>query len=171
MTNQKKVEQIVESYGNDLAALKKAIKAVQSRKCLHLKKKGLPNYQAKLDEILREEQYLKEAIRLLDPKEKTTTEFTQEDVSKLDYDQTIKAIRSIQSKKTHTRWKTTVEGDNDEYRAACKIERMLLEHKEAVKPVEEAYIRKTELQAVIDTIESSGSVSQERIVEMLKGLL
>lgn len=171
MTNLKEIEKVAEAYGNDLAALKRAIKAVQSRKCLHLKKKGLPDYQAKLDEILREEQNLKEAIRLLDPKEKTTTEFTKEDIDKLDYDQTIKAIRSIQSKKTHTRWKTTVEGDNDEFRAACKIEQMLQEHRDSIKPVDEAYIRKTELQAIIDTIESSGSVSQERILEMLKELL
>lgn len=171
MTNLKEIEKVAEAYGNDLVALKKAIKAVQSRKCLHLKKKGLPNYQQKLDEILREEQTLKEAIRLLDPKEKTTTEFTQADVDKLDYDQTIKAIRSIQSKKTHTRWMTDEEGTSDEFKAACKIEKMLLEHKAAIKPVDEAYIRKSELQAVIDTIESSGSVSQDRILEMLKGLM
>ena len=171
MTNLKEIEKLAETYNNDLDALKRARRNVQSKKCLWLKKKGVSNYQEKLDELLREEQKLGEAIRLLDPKEKTVTTYEADDVAKLDYDQTIKAIRSIQSKKTHTAWLTTEFGDNDEYRAACKIEKMLLEHKAQIKPVDEAYIRKSELQAVIDTIESPGSVSQDRILEMLKNLI
>ena len=82
-----------------------------------------------------------------------------------------KAIRSIQSKKTLTKWLTDVEGDNDEYRKACEIERMLIERREKIKPVDNQYIRKTDLQTIIDTIESSGDLSQERIVEMLKSLM
>ena len=57
--------------------------------------------------------------------------YEQTDVDELDYDETIKAIRSIQSKKTLTKWLTTVENDNDEYRKACKIEKMLIERRES----------------------------------------
>ena len=80
-------------------------------------------------------------------------------------------IKSIQSKKTLTRWLTTEEGNNDEFRNACRIEKMLLEHKAKIKPVDETTIRKTDLETVIETIESSGELSTARIVEMLKGLL
>ena len=97
--------------------------------------------------------------------------YTQEDVDQLDYDETIKAIRSIQSKKTLTRWLTTVEGDNDEYRKACEIEKMLIERRKKIKPVDDEYIRKTEVQTIIDTIESSGKLSQEKILELLKSLM
>ena len=121
--------------------------------------------------VLSEEQLLKEVRQLLDPKEKPVTMYTQEDVDQLDYDETVKAIRSIQSKKTLTRWLTDVEGDNDEYRNACVIEKMLIERRNNIKPVDNDYIRKSDLQTIIDTIESSGKLSQGKIVELLKGLM
>ena len=79
-------------------------------------------------------------------------------------------IKIISIQKT-CEWLTDVEGDNDEYRKACEIERMLIERREKIKPVDNEYIRKTDLQTIIDTIESSGKLSQERIVEMLKSLM
>jgi hypothetical protein len=124
-----------------------------------------------MTEVLRYEQVLKEARQLLDPREKSVTEYEQFDVDQLDYDETIKAIRSIQSKKTLTKWLTTVEGDNDEYRKACKIEKMLIERRELIKPVEDNHVRKTDVQTIIDTIESSGQLSQDKIVELLKSLV
>ena len=66
---------------------------------------------------------------------------------------------------------TTVAGDNDEYRNAVKIEKMLIERRENIKPVDNEYVRKTDVQTIIDTIESSGKLSQEKIVELLKSLL
>ena len=91
--------------------------------------------------------------------------------NQLDYDETVKALRSIQSKKTLTRWLTTVEGDNDEFRNAEKIEKMLIERRSLIKPVDNEFVRKTEVQMIIDTIESSGKLSQERILELLKTLV
>ena len=167
----KKVEQKAIALNNDLEAVKKELKKLQSTKCRLAKQKGRSDYEQAMKEVLAEEQLLKEVRSLLDPKEKHVTDFEQEDVDRLDYDQTVKAIKSIQSKKTNSRWLTDVEGDNDEYRNAERIEAMLKAHRDSIKPVDEAYIRKTELIAVIDTIESSGQVSQERIVEMLKELL
>ena len=120
---------------------------------------------------MKYEQILKEAKNLLNPKEKFVTDYNQDDVNQLDYDETIKAIRSIQSKKTLSKWLTDIEGDNDEYRKACKIEKMLVERRNQIKPVDNEYIRKTDLQTIIDTIESSGNLSQEKIVELLKKLV
>lgn len=164
----------VEKKANELKtveAVAKELKRVQSTKCRLKKQKGKSSYEQEMNEVLREEQLLKEARQLLDPKEKPVTMYGQEDVDSLDYDETIKAIRSIQSKKTLTRWLTTVEGDNDEFKNAEKIEKMLIERREKIKPVDENNVRKTEIQTIIDTIESSGKLSQEKVVDLLKKLV
>ena len=171
MNNLKDIEKVAQEFNNDVLALGKELKRVQSIKCRLKKQKGKSNYEEEMTKVVTYEQILKEARQLLDPKEKPVTMYEKSDIEKLDYDETVKAIRSIQSKKTLSRWLTPVDGDNDEYRNACKIEKMLQEHKETIKPVEPEYIRKSDLQTIIDTIESSGNLTQERIVELLKGLM
>lgn len=171
MTNLKNVEAKALELGNDVLRVQSELKRVQSVKCRLKKQKGKATYQTEMEAVLAEEQLLKEVRQLLSPKEKAVTMFEQADVENLDYDETVKAIKSIQSKKTLTRWLTPEEGNNDEFRNACKIEKMLLEHKAKIKPVDETTIRKTDLETIIETIESSGNLSNERIVEMLKGLL
>lgn len=170
MTSLKKVEEKAKELGT-VEAVSKELKRVQSMKCRLKKQKGKSTYEQEMNEVLREEQLLKEARQLLDPKEKPVTQYNQEDIDQLDYDETVKAIRSIQSKKTLSRWLTTVEGDNEEFRNAEKIESMLIERREKIKPVDENNVRKTEVQTIIDTIESSGKLSQEKIVELLKKLV
>ena len=171
MTNLKMVDEKALELGNDVLKVQSELKRIPSVKCRLKKQKGKSTYQAEMEAVLAEEQLLKEVRQLLNPKEKSVTMFEQADVENLDYDETIKAIKSIQSKKTLTRWLTTEEGNNDEFRNACRIEKMLLEHKAQVKPVDETTIRKTDLETIIETIESSGELSTDRIVEMLKGLL
>jgi hypothetical protein len=171
MTNMKEIEKVAEKFENNVDLVAKELKRVQSLKCRLKKQKGKKTYEEEMTEVVKYEQVLKEARQLLDPKEKPVTMYTQEDVDQLDYDETIKAIRSIQSKKVLTKWLTDVEGDNDEYRKACKIEKMLIERRKAIKPVDNEYVRKTDVQTIIDTIESSGNLSQEKIVELLRSLL
>ena len=171
MTKMTEIEKVAAKFNNDLEAIAKELKRVQSLKCRLKKQKGKKTYEEEMTEVVKYEQVLKEARQLLDPKEKPVTMYTQEDVDKLDYDETIKAIRSIQSKKTLTKWLTDVEGDNDEYRKACAIEAMLIARRESTKPVDNEHIRKSDLQSIIDTIESSGKLSQKKIVELLKSLM
>lgn len=170
-TNLKEIEKVAKKFNNDVEAVAKELKRVQSLKCRLKKQKGKKTYQEEMEETIRYEQVLKEARQLLNPREKPVTKYTQEDVDQLDYDETIKAIRSIQSKKTLTRWLTDVEGDNDEYKSACKIEKMLIERRNQIKPVDDEYVRKTDIQTIIDTIEDSGELSKEKIVELLKSLM
>lgn len=171
-TNLKDIEKVANQFNNDILEISKELKKVQSRKCRLKKMKGLSSYEQDMKDVLSYEQILKEARQLLDPKEKPVTMYTQEDVDNIeDYDELEKAIRSIQSKKTNTRWLTTIEGDNDEYRNACRIEKMLQDRRDTLKPIDEKFVRKNDLQTIIDTIESSGNLSQEKIVELLKGLL
>lgn len=171
-TNMKEIEKIANQFDNDVLLLNKELKRVASIKCRLKKQKGKSTYEEEMKKVLSYEQILKEAKQLVDPKEKPVTMFTQEDVDMIeDYDELEKAIRSIQSKKTNSRWLTTVEGDNDEYRNACKIEKMLQDRRSLLKPIDEKFIRKSDVQTIIDTIESSGKLSQEKVVELLKGLM
>jgi len=171
MTNIKNVEMKANELGNDIEVVKKELKRIQSVKCRLLKQKGRKDYELAMTECLKEEQLLKEVRSLIEPKEKSVPEMTKEDIERLNYDQTIKAIKSIQSKKTLTKWLTTEEGNNDEYRKACKVEEMLLEHKNNVRPIEDTTIKKTDLVKIIETIENNKDLSNERIVELLNGLL
>lgn len=171
MTNLKEIEKVVEEFNGDIEKIEKALRSIQSKKCNLAKTPFKPNYDKLMTEVLQREQMLKQAKNLLKPKEKFVTDFDQEDVSRLDYEETMKAIKSIQSKKFHTRWLTPVEGDNDEFRKACEIEEMLLNHKNNIKPIEDTTVRKTDLVTIIDTIKSSGNLSTERVVELLESLL
>lgn len=170
MTDLKKVEE----KANELKTVEnvaRELKRIQSIKCRLKKQKGKSTYEAEMTEVIKQEQLLKEVRQLLDPKEKPVTMYEQADVDKLDYDETIKAIRSIQSKKTLSRWLTDVEGDNDEFRNAVRIEKMLIKRREIIKPVDEHNVRKTEIQTIIDTIENSGKLSQKQILELLNKLI
>ena len=167
----KNVEMKAIELGQDMEVVKKELKRVASVKCRLLKQKGLPNYEEKMREVLEEEQLLKEVRTYLVGTRKTVTTYNQEDVDQLTYDETVKALKSIQSKKSLTRWLTTTDGDNDEFRNAVRIENMLKEHMKSVKPIEDNTIRKSELQNVIDTIETTGEISTEKILEMLKELV
>lgn len=170
MTNLKKVEE----KANELKTVEnvaKELKRIQSIKCRLKKQKGKSTYEAEMTEVIKQEQLLKEVRQLLDPKEKPVTMYEQDDVNQLDYDETIKAIRSIQSKKTLSRWLTPTDGDNDEFRNAVRIEKMLIERREIIKPVDENNVRKTEIQTIIDTIEDSGKLSQKQILELLNKLI
>ena len=169
--NLKEIEKKALELENDVLKVANELKRVQSIKCRLKKQKFKSTYEEEMTKVLQEEQILKEVRNLLVPKEKTVTTFEQSDVDVLDYDETIKAIKSIQSKKTNSRWLTPNEGDNDEYRNACRIEKMLLEHKQQVKPVDETMIRKSDLITIIDTIKSNKDLTQERIVELLEKLI
>lgn len=171
MTNLKEVEKALKDFNNNMEDLSKELKRVQSIKCRLKKQKFKSTYEKEMQECLSYEQVLKEARQLLDPKDKPITLYTQEDIDLLDYNDTMKAIRSIQSKKTNSKWLTVVEGESEEYKNACRIEVLLLEHKKNVKPLDETCVSKVELVKIIDTIESSGNLSQEKIVELLKSLV
>lgn len=168
--NLKDVENKVKEFDNDILKIKSEIKRIQSAKCRLSKQKYKSTYETEMTRILQEERLLIEAKLLLQPKEKTVTTYEQADVDLLDYDQTVKAIKSIQSKKTNTMYISKVPGDNDEFRNACRVEKMLQEHKSKIKPVEDSLVRKSEIVTIIDTIKNQ-KLSQDRIIELLERLI
>ena len=165
------VEEVVNKF-NDLVTLTSEIRRIQSVKCRIKKQRGHKDFTSMMTEILKYEEVLKQARNVLDPKTKTVPNMSETDISQLDYDQVVRALRSIQSKKSLTRWLTDCEGDNEEFRNAVTIEKLLLNRKKEVKPIEtDLYIRVTDLQEVIEAIETSSELSVTTILQMLNSLV
>ena len=151
---------------NQLEMIKKELKRVASVKCRLNKQKGRSTYAEDMKKVLEEEEKLK-ALRdtLIQPK-KTVTTYTYEDIQQLSYEDTLKAIKSIQSKKSNTKWLTPIEGDNDEFRNACKIEEMLNEHKSQLQPTTVTLKAK-----ITDVLDNSDGLSKEELIELLRSTI
>lgn len=163
----KNVQETAEKFNSDLEELKKELKRVQSVKCRLKAQKMRKDYTAEMTKTLQYEQLLKEAKDYLEPKKVTVTTMTVEDISILTYDETIKAIKSIQSKKCHSQWL-----ENKEiYEDACRIEQQLLAHKSETRPIDESVVKKTDVKTFITEIENLEEVSKEYILEMLKKMI
>ena len=129
---------------HDLVEVNKALKRVASVKCRLKAAAGHPDFNDNMTSCLQEEQLLKHVKAYLSSPRKTVNDLTAEDVEAMNYDEVCKAIRSIQSKKTHTKWSVDCQTDENgliipgtsaAYKEACRIESMLLERKNALKPV------------------------------------
>lgn len=151
---------------NQLEQIKKELKRVASVKCRLNKQKGKSTYAEDMRKILEEEEKLKSLRDTLIQPKKTVTTFTYEDIQQLSYEEILKAIKSIQSKKSNTKWLTPIEGDNDEFRNACRIEEMLNERKSQLQPT--TVTLKAKLTEVLD---NSDELSKEELVEMLRSII
>lgn len=129
---------------NDLVEVNRALKRVASVKCRLKAAPNHPDFNDNMTRCLQEEQLLKHVKGYLTEPRKTVNDLTAEDIEAMNYDEVCRAIRSIQSKKTHTKWaadcKTDedgliIPGTNPAYQEACRIEAMLLERKSVLKPV------------------------------------
>jgi hypothetical protein len=166
----KNIESLAAKFNNNTESIALELKRIQSVKCRLKKQKARKDYDSEMRKTLEYEQALKEARSLLTPSKKHVTEFDQNDVNDLDYDETIKAIKSIQSKKCLTKLEKDDPNDCPEYVKACQIEEMLLEHKKQVAPIEDTTVRKTDVKAILEQLESQ-SLSQEAVTELLKKLM
>lgn len=165
------IEKVAKSYAN-VEEVKKAIRSLQSQKSRLKKQKGREDYEKLMTEILQQEQLLKEVRDYFEPKSIPVTEMTWQDIELLNYDETIKAIKSIQSKKCLVQHATKNIEDNIEYQKACEIERMLLEHKQNIKPIEETVIRKSEINDLIEHLKNQEeNISTKYVISLLEKLL
>jgi hypothetical protein len=167
----KNIEQVAKNYAN-VEEVKKAIRSLQSRKSRLKKQKSRKDYEELMTEILQQEQLLKEVRDYFEPKTIPVPEMTQKDIELLNYDETIKAIKSIQSKKCLVQHATERIEDNEEYKKACEIERMLLEHKKKVKPIEETVVRKSDINDLIEHLKNQDTkIETEYVISLLEDLL
>ena len=167
----KNIQKIAKKYEN-VEEVKKAIRSVQSRKSRLKKQKSREDYKEKMTEILQKEQLLKEVRDYFEPKTIPVPKMTKSDIELLDYDETMKAIKSIQSKKCNVQHATENINDNEEYQKACQIESWLLEHKENIKPIEETVVRKSKINDLIDHLQKQEEkISTEYVINLLEELL
>jgi len=167
----KNVQSVMVKFNNDPQLISKELKRVQSVKCRLKKQKARKDYDTLMKQTLVEEQVLKEARSTLIPKKKFVTDYTQEDVNQLNYDETIKSIKSIQSKKCLTKLEDDDPNENEEYKKSCQIEKMLLNHKKEIRPLDETVVRKTDVQTIIDTLQNSGKLNKDSVIELLQKLM
>ena len=167
----KNIEQVAKSY-TDVEEVKKAIRSLQSQKSRLKKQKSREDYEKLMTEILQQEQLLKEVRDYFEPKTIPVPQMTQKDIELLNYDETNKAIKSIQSKKCLVQHATENIEDNIEYQKACEIERMLLEHKKNIKPIEETVVRKSDINDLINHLQKQEErISTEYVINLLEKLL
>lgn len=163
------VEMKAQELNNDMNEVKRELKRVASIKSRLKRQQGKSTYEKEMGEVLQYEELLKEVrAHLGDGGSKSVPQYTEEDIKVLSYDETIRAIKSIQSKKSLSKWLTPIEGDNDEYRNACRVEELLRAHKETLQPSGGDSVRKNDIRAIVDM---SGELSKDEIVEMLRNLL
>lgn len=157
---------------NDVEEVKKELKRIASVKCRLKKQKAKEGYEDEMKKVLEQEQLMKEVRDYFVPKKPTVTTMTEEQIAELNYDETIKAIKSIQSKKCNSQYLTENIEDNVEYQEAVKIEQMLLEHKKTVKPVEDTVVKKSQVMAVIEHLENQEEfIETEYVLQLLQKLV
>lgn len=167
----KNVEQMAKNFKN-VEEVKKAIRSLQSRKSRLKKQKGREDYEELMTEILQQEQLLKEVRDYFEPKKIPVTKMTKKDIELLNYEETLRAIKSIQSKKCNVQHLTENIEDNEEYKKACQIEEWLLEHKKNIKPIEETVVRKSDINDLIDHLQNQDAkIETKYVISLLEKLL
>jgi len=166
MTNMTKIVEESKKY-QSLQEVEDALRSIQSKKCRFRKQKERKDYSATMTKILQDEQILKEVKNLYIPEKTKVTKFCQEDINLLNYAETIKAIKSIQSKKCNSQFLL----DKAEFNEACKIEQMLLSHKNTVKPINDNSVEKSKVQDLIKSLENVKDVDKDLVMRKLQELL
>lgn len=163
----KSIESLKNEFPNAELA-KKKLRSVQSLKSRLKKQKGRNDYNEKMTAVLEQEQSLKELVDWYEPKRVMTTKLTDVDIKELNYDETLKAIKSIQSKKCNSQHDI----DQSEYENAIIIEEKLLQHKENIKPIEDTVVKKSDIRNLIDHMQKQDEkIDKEYIIELLEKML
>ena len=166
----KEIAKLSEKFEN-VEQVKDELKRIQSVKCRLKKQKNRADYEKEMTKIVKTEQALKEVREYFVPKTIPVTEMTKNDIEKLNFDETMKAIKSIQSKKCNSQWLENYEQIGSDYKKAVEIEKMLLEHKKNVKPIEQTVVKKSSINDLIHNLENlDENVSKEYLLEQLKKL-
>lgn len=163
----KEIEKEAAKYST-LEDVKKQLKSIQSIKCRLIKQKDRVDYEQEFAKITLKEQIIKEVRAYMEPKKVTVTTMSKEQISVLTFDATVKAIKSIQSKKCNEQYNS----DKTEYNKAIEIEQILLDHKATVKPVEDTLVQKSKINDLIDEVENLDTkIDKDWILEQLRNLL
>lgn len=167
MIDMRNIVETAASLDNDLEKVNRELKRLASVKCRLKKTPGRSDFQENLTAVLQEEELLKNVKSYISGPRKNVNFLTQDMIDVMTIDETMRAIKAIQSKKTHTKWLTTVPGDNDEYREACRIEQMLKDHRDSLAPKKLGNISKAELLSMIGHLRLCDDLTVEACLDHL----
>lgn len=165
---------------NSMVNVNKALKRVASVKCRLNHAPGKVTYQVEMEACLEEERLLKAVREYLTEPRKTVNNLTAEDIATMDYDDVCKAIRSIQSKKTHTKWADDCEKDETGmfipgtgamYQEACRIEELLKTRRDELQPEGTKRITKTALLEFVDTLRDEPDLTVNDCINRIEAFL
>lgn len=165
---------------NSIVELNRALKRVASAKTRLNHSPGLPDYNAKMAAILQEEQLLKNVRSYLTEPRKTVNDLTAEDIAAMDYDEVCKAIRSIQTKKTHTKYAEDCQKDENGlfipgsgamFKEACRIEDMLKERREDLQPSGTLRFSKAALRELIATLRLCSDLDVKTCLDRIEAFM
>lgn len=158
------------AFDYDVERINKELKRIASVKCRLKKFPNKRSFNEEMTAILQEEELLKCAKSYVSGPRKNVNTITQSEVDLLSLDETMKALRAIQSKKCHTKWLTTTPGDNDEYREACRIEQMLKDHRDALAPIKIGSVSKSDLKSLTASLRLCSDLSVEECLRRIEEL-
>ena len=153
---------------NDIDLVQKELKRIASVKCRLKKMPGRPTFHEEMTRVLQEEHLLKNVRDYINGPRKNVNTLTQEEVDQMTIDDVMRALKAIQSKKTHTKWLTTEPGNNDQYREACRIESMLKARRDALQPKNCNVIHKIDLQRMLDTLKACSDLTAEECIARIE---
>ena len=160
----KMVEVFSEQYTTIEEATKK-IKSLQSQKCRLKKQQSRPDYDKLMQKVTLEEEAMKQVIQAINGPRLTITTMTEEQLRNLSYDETVKAIKSIQSKKCLTQYDT----DQTEYNKACSIEAILVDHRTSLKPMVNS-VSYRKIDELLEYLENNPKTTKADIIRMIAEL-
>lgn len=165
---------------NDLVELHKALKRIASVKTRLKQAPGRLDFNEKMTACLQEEQLLKHVKAYLTEPRKTVNDLTAEDIAAMNYDEVCRAIRSIQSKKTHTKWADDCDKDDNGmfipgsgamFKEACRIESMLMERRTELKPEGSTRFSKAALRDLIADLRVCSDLDVETCLNRIEAFL
>ena len=168
MTDMRAVIETAANLDNNIENVNRELKRLASVKCRLKKMPGRSDFQANMTAVLQQEELLKNVRAYLNGPRKNVNTVTQEDVDRMTLDETMKAIKAIQSKKYHTKWLTNNPGDNDDYREACRIEEMLKKHRDIMAPRVTGHISRNELLDFIGIIRMCDDIDVDTCLDRIE---
>jgi len=165
---------------NSITELNKALKRIASAKTRLNHAPGLPDYNLKMAATLQEEQLLKNVRAYLTEPRKTVNDLTAEDIAVMNYDEVCKAIRSIQTKKTHTKYAEDckkdenglfIPGSGAMFLEACRIEEMLKDRRAEISPEGTGRISRTQLRELIATLRLCSDLDVATCLDRIEAFL
>ena len=165
---------------HDLVRVNKELKRIASVKCRLKKMPGRATFELEMARVLQEEELLKNVRDYIAGPRKNINNVTEEEIADMSYEEVCKAIRAIQSKKTHTKWAEDckkdekgmfIPGTGEQYLEACRIEEMLAARREELKPSDSKRLRKSDLRALLDTMKLASDLTVEECIARLEAFL